>query len=1039
MKREPAEALFLTEGARRMSALTASTDRLIEAKQAHITDDIEGSRRKATRLFYAACAILAVATSCGLSFGVMISHHIGGGLQRLEQLTSQLGQGHFSARSGITTADDIGHLAHAFDSMAEKLADSHSLTQAIMDNSPSLIFIKDRDGRYLKINRNFERTLNITTEATLGKTDMDIFPSGQARRFMQYDQEVLQQQEATICDEQYDTDAGRLFTMTQRFPLFDGDGRLCGIGGIATDITSYRQAREHLARTEERLRLSTDAAQIGVWDWDVATGALYWDEQMFAIYGIEKPLFSNAYRDWRNALLPDDVPQTEEDLQAALRNERPFDTSFRIRWRDGSTRHVKAKGQVIFATDGTPIRVIAVNYDITQLKMAENTLREREAYLRAIVDHAITGIIIINDDGIVETFNPAAQQIFGYAPDDVIGRNVKILMPEPYQSEHDRYIENYRRTGIPQIINIGREVVGLRKDGAEFPMDLAVSEVVLYNRVIYIGMVRDITVMKDSEARLEEAAVELECQNIELELAHKQIVAATQAKTAFLAAMSHEIRTPMNAIVGMAEVLNDSELNGHQKEYVQHLSRAADHLLSLLNDILDISKIEAGKITLESIPVDLRDLIETVGELMRLRAHTKNVELIVRIVPGMPREMMGDPTRLRQILVNLVGNALKFTQQGQVVLQAESADPGLIRLSISDTGIGIPADKLQSIFDCFTQADSSTTRQYGGTGLGLNISKQLTTLMEGTITVRSTSGQGSTFTVTLPHRAAPSNPAVDSPSPPSIQGKHILIVDDNEISGLAISEILSEAGATTTRAMAGTQAVARLHMAQCGGTPIHLLIVDRDMPGMDGIQVASAVRQTPDNAALPIIMLTSNPHTEDQQLLKSLHIVHHVIKPVSRAALLETTVAALEQTAAVQCISPVSSPLDNLHSYRILLVEDVAINRDIVALFLKGSAIILDIAENGAIAVKKFQTGGYDLVLMDMQMPVMDGLEATKAIREWERECGNTATPVVMLTANAFTEDIARCQTAGCTDYLTKPIKKDVLLTTIRKHLDHIA
>ena len=805
--------------------------------------------------------------------------------------------------------------------------------------------------------------------------------------------------------------------------------------GVAFFWRGFELDQETLSRVEERLRLSTDTANIGIWELNIRQNSLYWDERMLALYGLSSHQFGGTYESWRAMVHSQDLPLVEADYQSALRNEKPFNTDFRIRRPTGEIRHLRATGQIFFDHDGMPIRAFGINYDITSQKEVEFALREQDRYLRAVLDHAVTAIIIINEQGIIETFNPSAEALFGYAATEAIGHNVKLLMPEPYHSEHDGYLESYNSTGKAQIIGIGREVVGLRKDGTEFPLDLAVSEVKLHNRRIYIGMIRDITDMKDNEAQLEEAAVELECRNAELEIAHQQTLAATRAKSAFLAAMSHEIRTPMNSIAAMTELLTETSLSAEQEDYVQRLSRASSHLLELINDVLDLSKIESGQLQLESIPIYIPDLVANVAEMMAVRAHSKRIELVTHIRSDVTSTVSGDPTRLRQILVNLLGNAIKFTEQGQVLLQVESAEPGRLRFSVSDTGIGIPGHKLNSIFDTFTQADASTTRKYGGTGLGLTICKRLVKLMGGDIKISSILGLGSTFrfTILLPEASVqlpqPVSPVLSS------QCMRILVVDDNAATRLVIRDALEMANAAVTESADGTDALAVIRTAHANGHPFDLMIIDRHMPNMDGFDVIVTARAMPEGRALPILLLLSDILKGDRQRMAELGLQHHLNKPISCTALFaaisKISFAQVEQPRPSLPTAPPPSASAILKPLRILLVDDLEDNRDVITFFLKSTPYQLDMAENGEIGLNKFITGTYDLVLMDMQMPVMDGLQATRAIREWEQAHHKTPTPVVALTAHALVEELNKSLAAGCTAHLTKPITKPILLNKI--------
>ncbi|MDH4185935.1 MAG: PAS domain S-box protein [Nitrospira sp.] len=716
----------------------------------------------------------------------------------------------------------------------------------------------------------------------------------------------------------------------------------------------------------------------------------------------------------------------------------PQQISDDIFWRkNGTSFPVEYSCEPTHNETGQLTGAVVIFKDITARKQAEAAQQEQELRLRAVVNHAVDGIITINEQGIIESFNPSAERLFGYTASEITGHNIKRLMPDPYHSEHDTYLANYQRTGQAKIIGIGREVVGLRKDGTTFSLELGVSVISLGDRRIFTGIVRDITSRKEAESQLEEAAQALEYRNLELAEAHNRALEATQAKSSFLASMSHEIRTPMNAIIGMADLLQETALSQDQQEYVHRFSRAANSLLDLINDILDISKIEAGHLELEAVAFDLSDMVDKTAELMAVRAQAKQLELAAFVHPDVPACVIGDPTRLRQVFVNLLGNAIKFTERGEVTLRIEphASAPEAIRCSVSDQGIGIPADKLGGIFESFTQVDSSTTRKYGGTGLGLSISKQLVALMGGDLQVESMEGLGSTFSFVV--RLAPAASLEPEPPSPAIDGLRILVVDDNDTNRLIVREHLSRFGARITEAADGAEALAHLDEAGRQRAPFALVILDYHMPNMNGLDLARAIRTRPDTASLPLVMHSSAMRGETAKQAQALGIANYVYKPISRKRLLASVSSALGQSTAPTPApdpAPASPDTAQVAPLQILLVEDLEDNREVVKLFLQHLPYRIDMAENGKIAVRKFQAATYDLVFMDMQMPVMDGLQATAAIRQWEREQQRRPTPIVSLTANAFREEIDKSLAAGCTAHLTKPIKKKTLLAAILEH-----
>jgi signal transduction histidine kinase/CheY-like chemotaxis protein len=525
----------------------------------------------------------------------------------------------------------------------------------------------------------------------------------------------------------------------------------------------------------------------------------------------------------------------------------------------------------------------------------------------------------------------------------------------------------------------------------------------------------------------------------ELLVARDEALAGSRTKSQFLANMSHEIRTPMNGVLGMLELLKDSTLTADQQDLVRTAHRSAEALLSIINDILDISKIEAGRMELETIDMDLREVVEEVASVCARAAHDKHLELTCLVPPGLPSSVRGDPTRLRQVLMNLVGNAVKFTARGEVNVAVEplSIDDQRVRLhfSVRDTGVGIADDALPRLFQSFSQADGSMTRRFGGTGLGLAISRQLVNMMGGEITVESESGRGSTFGFTLEFERTSALPAVTITSN-DLAGTRVLVVDDNAVNRQILERMLDSWGAVVDCAESGVIALAMARAANAAGTPYEIGILDMQMPGMDGITLSTQINADPQLATIRRLLLTSaDPASASEARDAGISLLLH--KPV-QSVRLHQHLLRLKQAAGhhVEHL-PASAPEKrvDLSTRRVLLVEDNPVNQLVACGMLEKLGITPDVAADGREAVEQTDRVRYDLVLMDCQLPELDGFGATEAIRQRERGADASPVIIVAMTANAMEGDRDRCLAAGMNDYISKPVRLDALERTLRRWL----
>ena len=650
------------------------------------------------------------------------------------------------------------------------------------------------------------------------------------------------------------------------------------------------------------------------------------------------------------------------------------------------------------------------------LERSTEELARQHAYLDALIASTPVAIAVLDDQRSVRSVNAAFEGLFGYAADEVIGAGIDgLIVPESLRSESSDLETRVRRGEIVRV-----EVERMRKDGRHIQVRLSAAAVHAAADGALVALYEDISDRKAAEAAMREAR----------DLAER----VARARSAFLANMSHEIRTPMNAVLGFVELVLDTELAPEQRRALELVRTSSEALLTILNDILDYSKIEAEHLELESIPFDLPKVVHATATLLAVRAREKHLELTVDVPPDVPQMVRGDPTRLRQVLMNLIGNAIKFTEQGEVDVSASiiqrDGDRAAVQFRVRDTGIGISEDQLGTIFQEFTQADASMTRRYGGTGLGLAISRRLVALMAGELAVTSEVGRGSefSFALTFPLEAgaqATARAAV------SLGGRRLLVVDDNETNRRIVRDMLGAEGMAVheaSRADAGLEALRRAARAR---TPYDLAILDAQMPDQDGFELATAIRADRALTATRLLILTSAGQRGDGERCRQLGIQAYLTKPIARADLVEAVGTVLAGTASAPGAADLvtrHSIAESRHALRILLAEDNAVNQQVATAMLLKRGHHVDVASNGREAVDAVAREPYDVILMDIQMPEMDGFEATEQIRGLPQ---GRSLPIIALTAHALSGERERCLARGMSGYLAKPFKAHDLFAAV--------
>jgi two-component system sensor histidine kinase/response regulator len=948
------------------------------------------------------------------------------------------------------TAGIIQRVQGAFQDISERKAadrETRDLAERMTTTLESLtdgFFTLDRDWRFTYVNHGAERLLALPRAELLGNHIWAKFPEAKGSlSHQQYERAV--RDNVAVQFETFYPPLGIWFDV-RAFPSTHG------LAVYFRDVTAVRQAGQALQESEERFAGAFEHAPIGLALVSPDGRWLKVNRALCELVGYSEPeLLIRTFQDITHP----------EDLETDLDNVRRMIAGEILSYQM-EKRYVHARGHLVTVLlnvslvrddHNQPRYFISQIQDITERKQTETALRESDEKFHQLADNITDAFWIRSPDmREVHYISPAFERIWG--------RSAASLYANPQQwtdftlpEDRERVLgafaaltRNSHTLDIEyRIVRPNGEIRWVRARG--FQVRDAAD-----NLIRLIGIITDITEGRHAAEALQTSLVEisrtnhaLQAEIVERKRAEDAAEAANRSKSEFLANMSHEIRTPLSGVVGMAELALGTDLTAEQREYLDMVKSSGESLLTVINDILDFSKIEAGRLSVELIPFDLNDCLAATLKLLATRAHLKGLELACDIRPRVPTALVGDPSRLRQIVTNLIGNAIKFTEHGEVVLtvevQTQTGRDVILRFSVSDTGIGVPQEQQEAIFRPFIQADGSTTRKYGGTGLGLAISRSLVALLGGQIWLESETGKGSTFhfTVSFDLQPAPA-PALDTRSGIAqmihLRDMPVLVVDDNAVNRRILEVTLKSWLMKPVLADSGRAAVAAMHERKLAGTAFPLVLLDAQMPEMDGFSVAEEINKDPELSRATLLMLTSAGRQGDGARCRALGIAAYLMKPISQAELLEALLAVV----GVPSDGPDPLRVVTRHSLResrrklrILLAEDNTVNQVVATRLLEKRGHTVVIVGNGRdalAALDEQSAGGFDLVLMDVQMPDMDGFEATGIIREREKS-SRAHLPIIAMTAHAMKGDEQRCLAAGMDGYASKPIDIEQLLATI--------
>ena len=896
--------------------------------------------------------------------------------------------------------------------------------QMLMDNIPDTIYFKDTESRFTLINNAKARSLGIVDPSyAVGKTDADFFDPLRAQKAL-IDEQKLMKSGIPIINKLEHIKSGEKsrFVTATKIPIRDENGVITGLVGISRDVTKNQEYEEKLLKEQNLLKALMNNLPDKIFFKDRKSRFIRvnraWGNK-YNLVNLDEAVGKSDIHFFNKSF----AEETFREEQLLMDTTLPLINKLEKKVCDDGTETFKLVSKVPFkGSNGSIAGLVGISHDITDLKVAEIKLDREKELLQSLMDNIPDLIYFKDKESKFTRINRAQASLLGLkSPEEAIGNTDFDYFPREQAEKTFSDEQEIFRTGSSLINKI--EII-LPPGGS--PLWMSATKIPIRdengNVSGLVGVSRDITIMEMTRENLK--------------IAKEKAEESNYAKSQFLANMSHEIRTPMNGVIGMADILSYTNLTPEQQSYLDIIIKSGNSLICIINDILDLSKIESNNLKIEVAPISIRDIIEDVADVLIVAANNKNLEFANYVDPLIPEIVQGDTIRLRQILINLVNNAIKFTPSGEVFFSAEleeSTENGFkIIFKVRDSGIGIPENAKSALFQSFSQVDNSATRKYEGTGLGLAISKKLAEMMGGSIGVESEEGKGSLFWFTACFGVGVEIEPVPKPQKLMIDGLNVLIVDDNKTNRFIFSKYLDTWNCKHQETGDGNTALQMMVDAAGEGKPFDIALLDYQMAGMDGLELAKRIKANPVIESTRLILLSSVsdiilPNQVRQKGFKS--SLNKPVKLKDLYSVISMVTGNKEESSPVQKLRNIETSAN----LRILIVEDNPINVKVAQLIVKPFAALLDTAINGQLAFDRFREEKYDVIFMDLQMPVLDGYKATQMIRKYEQSNNRSPVKIVAMTANAMKEDRELCLNIGMDEYLSKPFRTEDMINILKK------